>query len=34
VDGRTLALIPVPNGDGSLQWQWGGTVPQAYIPAK
>lgn len=34
VDGRTLVLIGNQNGDGSIQWQWGGTIPQAYIPKK
>jgi len=34
VDGRTLALTPVVSTDGSIQWQWGGTIPQAYIPTR
>ena len=34
VDGRTLVLSADQNGDGSIQWQWGGTVPQAYIPKR
>ncbi len=35
VNGRTLTLTPVVNnGDGSLNWQWGGTVRQAYIPRR
>jgi len=34
VDGRTLALSANQNGDGSIAWQWGGTIPQAYMPTK
>lgn len=34
VDGRTLILSGDQNGDGSILWQWGGTVPQAYLPKK
>ena len=34
VDGRTLVLIANQNVDGSISWQWDGTVPQAYIPKK
>jgi prepilin-type N-terminal cleavage/methylation domain-containing protein len=34
VDGRTLILVGNQNGDGSIQWQWGGTVPQAFIPKR
>lgn len=34
VDGRTLVLSGNQNGDGSIQWQWGGTVPQAYMPKR
>jgi hypothetical protein len=34
VDGRTLILIGNQNGDGSILWQWGGTVPQAYMPRR
>ena len=34
VDGRTLVLSADQNGDGSIQWQWGGTVPQTYIPKR
>ncbi|MDP2969900.1 MAG: prepilin-type N-terminal cleavage/methylation domain-containing protein [Deltaproteobacteria bacterium] len=34
VDGRTLVLSADPNVDGSISWQWGGTVPQTYIPKK
>jgi hypothetical protein len=34
VDGWTLVLSADQNGDGSIQWQWGGTIPQAFMPAK
>jgi type IV pilus assembly protein PilA len=34
VDGRTLVLSGNQNGDGSISWQWGGTVPQGYIPKR
>jgi type IV pilus assembly protein PilA len=34
VDGRTLVLSANQNGDGSISWQWGGTVPQAYLPRR
>ena len=34
VDGRTLVLIANQNGDGSISWQWGGTVPQSYMPKR
>jgi len=34
VDGRTLILSGNQNGDGSIAWQWGGTIPQAYIPRR
>ena len=35
VDGRTLTLMPIEsNGDGSISWQWGGTVRPAYIPRR
>lgn len=34
VDGQTLSLVPTENGDGSISWQWDGTVPPAYIPKK
>jgi type IV pilus assembly protein PilA len=34
VNGRTLVLSGNQNGDGSISWQWGGTVPQAYIPTR
>ena len=34
VNGRTLILNGNQSGDGSISWQWGGTVPQAYIPKR
>src|SRR4030042_634846 len=34
VDGRTLVLSGNQNGDGSISWEWGGTVPQGYIPKR
>jgi len=34
VDGGTLALSGNQNGDGSILWQWGGTVPQAFMPKR
>lgn len=34
VDGQTLSLVPTENGDGSISWQWDGTVPTTYMPKK
>jgi len=34
VDGQTLSLAPVANADGSLSWQWSGTVPFTYMPKR
>jgi type IV pilus assembly protein PilA len=34
VDGQTLSLAPVENPDGSISWQWSGTVPFAYLPRR
>ncbi len=34
VDGQTLSLVPTENGDGSISWQWTGTVLPAYLPKK
>ena len=34
VDGRTLTLTPSVAGDGSVTWEWGGTILQVYIPRK
>lgn len=34
VDGRTLILSGDQNGDGSIVWQWGGSVPPVYLPKR
>jgi len=34
VNGQTLTLIPTQGADGSISWDWGGTVRPAYIPKK
>jgi type IV pilus assembly protein PilA len=34
VDGRTLTLTPSVAGDGAVDWEWGGTILQVYIPKK
>jgi len=34
VDGRTLILAGNQAGDGSILWQWGGTIPPAFIPTR
>jgi type IV pilus assembly protein PilA len=35
VDGDTLTLTPaVDANDGSIHWQWGGTIRTAYMPKK
>lgn len=34
VDGQTLSLAPVENLDGSISWQWSGTVPFTYLPKR
>lgn len=34
VDGGTLLLTGNQNGDGSILWQWGGTIPPAFIPTR
>ena len=34
VDGQTLSLVPTENGDGSISWQWNGTILPAYLPKK
>ena len=34
VDGQSLSLTPVENSDGSISWQWSGTVPMAYLPKR
>jgi len=32
VDGHTITLAPSIASDGSIAWNWGGTVPPKYIP--
>jgi type IV pilus assembly protein PilA len=34
VDGSNLVLTPSLNSDGSIQWQWSGSVPAAFIPRR
>jgi type IV pilus assembly protein PilA len=34
VDGQTITLIPSVGADGSISWNWGGTVKAGYIPKK
>lgn len=34
VDGQTLSLAPVENLNGSISWQWSGTVPFTYLPKR
>jgi type IV pilus assembly protein PilA len=34
VDGRTLVLNGNQNADGSISWQWSGTIPSAYLPTR
>jgi len=34
VNGQTLTLIPTQGADGSISWDWGGTVRPGYIPKK
>jgi type IV pilus assembly protein PilA len=34
VDGQTLSLVPTEDPDGSISWQWIGTLPTAYMPKK
>jgi len=34
VDGQTLSLVPTQNVDGSISWNWTGTIPSVYIPPK
>ena len=34
VDGQTLGLIPTEDSDGSISWQWSGTVPATYLPKR
>ena len=32
VDGQTISLTPTESADGSISWQWSGTVPIVYLP--
>ena len=34
VDGQTLTLKPTAGADGSINWEWGGTIRPAYVPKK
>ena len=34
VDGQTLSLTPATDADGSIAWQWSGTVPVTYLPRR
>jgi prepilin-type N-terminal cleavage/methylation domain-containing protein len=34
LDGLTLSLVPVSNSDGSLSWDWSGTVALFYLPKR
>lgn len=34
VDGQTLSLEPTEDSDGSITWQWSGTVPTVYLPRR
>jgi type IV pilus assembly protein PilA len=34
VNGQTLSLVPAENADGSIAWQWSGTVPVTYLPKR
>ena len=34
VNASNLVLTPSLNSDGSIQWQWSGTVPAAFIPRR
>ena len=34
VDGQTLSLVPAEDADGSISWQWNGTIPITYMPKK
>ncbi len=34
VNGQTLSLTPSEDSDGSISWQWSGTVPFAYLPRR
>ncbi len=34
VDGSTITLVPSTASDGSVTWNWGGTLPPKYIPKR
>jgi len=34
VDGRTITLVPSTAADGSIIWNWGGTLPPKLIPKR
>jgi type IV pilus assembly protein PilA len=34
VDGSTISLSPAVGSDGSVSWNWGGSVKDAYLPRK
>jgi prepilin-type N-terminal cleavage/methylation domain-containing protein len=34
LDGLTISLVPVSNPDGSLSWDWSGTVSLFYLPKR
>ena len=34
VDGQTLSLEPLEDTDGSISWQWRGTVSTSYLPKR
>jgi prepilin-type N-terminal cleavage/methylation domain-containing protein len=34
VDGRTITLVPSTANDGSISWNWGGTLPPKFIPKR
>jgi len=34
VDGQTVSLVPTDDGDGSIRWEWRGSVPFVYLPRR
>ena len=34
VDGSTITLVPSTAADGSIVWNWGGTLPPKFIPKR
>jgi len=34
VDGKTITLVPSTAADGSIVWNWGGTLPPKFIPKR